>query len=234
LLIIILILALLDQTITMADSKTLSSTFLIAFLLFFSMVNASYYENLSPSQLGFKEEKLTHLRFFFHDIVTGPKPTMVISVESPVKNTSKSPLPFGSIVVLEDPLTLGPEHDSKLIGKAQGFYMTVAQDAELYLELIMGMTFTFLEGEFNQSTISIMGRNTISSPVREMPIVGGTGAFRFARGFVQPRTHQVDYYKGDAIVEYNVYVFHYPSVTVPQEVYSDGTQFMADPVLSKI
>lgn len=217
----------------MTNSKTLCSTFLINFLLFFSMVSASYYENLSPTHLGFKEEKLTHIRFFFHDIVTGPKPTMVISVESPLKGSSKSPLPFGSIVVLEDPLTLGPELDSKLIGKAQGFYITVAQEAELYLELIMGMTFTFMEGEFNGSTITVMGRNTISSPVREMPITGGTGAFRFARGFVQPKTHQVDYYKGDAVVEYNVYVFHYSSTSSSQEIFSDGTQFMADPILSK-
>nr|AFK42808.1 unknown [Lotus japonicus] len=197
------------------SSKTISATLLVSLalitFLFSSTVNASYYEKISPTQLGFKEEKPTHLRFFFHDIVTGPKPSMVISVESPIKDKSKSPLPFGSIVVMEDPLTLGPELDSNLIGKAQGFYMTVAQEAELYLELIMGMTFTFMEGEFNGSTLTVMGRNTISSPIREMPIVGGTGAFRFARGFVQPKTYQVDYYKGDAVVEYNVYVFHYTS-----------------------
>ncbi|KAJ1433012.1 Dirigent protein [Sesbania bispinosa] len=197
------------------------------------MATPNYYESISPSYLGFQEEKLTHIRFYFHDIVTGPKPTMVITAESPLKGKSKSPLPFGSVVVLEDPLTIGPEIDSKLVGKSQGFYLTVSQEAVLDLELVMGMVFTFVEGKYNGSTITVMGRNTISSPIREMPIIGGTGAFRFARGFVQAKSHWVDYQKGDAVVEYNVFVFHYASTSSSHQVFSDGVQFMADPMIRK-
>lgn len=53
------------------------------------------------------------------------------------------------------------------------------------------------------------GRNMVLSAVREMPIVGGSGAFRFARGYAQAKTHTLDAKTGDAVVEFNVYVFHY-------------------------
>jgi hypothetical protein len=219
----------------MANSKTLLSiAFLITTFLLSSFVNATYYQNISPSFLGFKQEKLTHIHFFLHDIVTGPKPTVVISSESPLNGKSKSPLPFGAIVVLEDPLTVGPELKSNQIGKAQGFYLTVSQDAVLELELVMGMTFAFTEGIYNGSTLSVLGRNTIGAPIREMPIIGGTGEFRFARGFLQAKTHSVDYHKGDAHVEYDVYVFHYPSTSSSQEIFADGSRFTTEPMMGKI
>ncbi|XP_004493625.1 pterocarpan synthase 1-like [Cicer arietinum] len=217
----------------MAHSKTLLYTFFTTFL-FSSLVTANYYQNISPSYLGFKQEKLTHIHFFFHDIVSGPKPTVSISVESPLSGKSKSPLPFGSLVIIEDPLTVGPELNSKQIGKAQGFYVTVSQDAVLELELVMGMTFTFTDGKFNGSAITVLGRNAIGDLIREMPIIGGTGEFRFARGFLQAKTHFVDYHKGDAHVEYNVYVFHYESSTSSEEVFANGVQFIAEPTLGKI
>ncbi|WJX78739.1 hypothetical protein P8452_61927 [Trifolium repens] len=182
----------------MVNSKTLLCLIFFTTFLFSTFVNANYYQNISPSYLGFKQEKLTHIHFFLHDIVTGPKPTIVISSESPLNGKSKSPLPFGSIVVLEDPLTVGPELNSNQIGKAQGFYLTVSQEAVLELELVMGMTFAFTEGKYNGSTLSVLGRNTIGAPIREMPIIGGTGEFRFARGFIQAKTHSVDYHKGPA------------------------------------
>nr|KYP70639.1 hypothetical protein KK1_009862 [Cajanus cajan] len=55
----------------------------------------------------------------------------------------------------------------------------------------------------------MLGRNTVFSAVREMPIVGGSGAFRFARGYAEAKTHTLDLKTRDAVVEYNVYVFHY-------------------------
>ncbi|KAF7043637.1 hypothetical protein CFC21_052964 [Triticum aestivum] len=42
----------------------------------------------------------------------------------------------------------------------------------------------------------------------EMPVVGGTGAFHFAHGYAQARTHWLDFETGDATVEYDVYVMH--------------------------
>lgn len=137
--------------------------------------------------------------------MTGPKPSMVFVAEP--NGRAKSTLPFGTVVAMDDPLTSGPERDSKLVGKAQGIYTSISQGE---MGLMMVMTWAFTEGEFNGSTLSILGRNMImSEPIREMPIVGGTGAFRFARGYAQAKFYSVDFTTGDATVEYDIFVFHY-------------------------
>ncbi|KAL6337290.1 hypothetical protein AAG906_036604 [Vitis piasezkii] len=53
--------------------------------LFFSTVAAAavgdghtFSRNPSPESLGLKREKLSHLRFYFHDVVTGPNPTTLV------------------------------------------------------------------------------------------------------------------------------------------------------------
>ncbi|ESW34358.1 hypothetical protein PHAVU_001G145800 [Phaseolus vulgaris] len=215
----------------MAKFQTCLSIFFVTFL-FTSLVSATFYQNISPDQLR-SREKLTHLRFYFHELITNEKPSLIII--DPPKVMSNSPLPFGSMVVIEDPLTIGPDVESKRIGKAQGFYLSATQRAGLDLEIVMGMTLTFFEGEFNGSTLCVLGRNEIINPVREMPIIGGTGAFRFARGFVLARSVKVDYHKGDATVEYNIYVYHYPSTTSSSHHhFNEGLHFMSDPILNKI
>nr|A0A1V1FH01.1 RecName: Full=Pterocarpan synthase 1; Short=GePTS1; AltName: Full=Dirigent protein; Flags: Precursor [Glycyrrhiza echinata]BAX03553.1 pterocarpan synthase [Glycyrrhiza echinata] len=188
----------------MAKSTTFFISLTLPFLLL-SVVTATYYQSMSPTVLGFQEEKFTHLHFYFHDVVTGPKPSMVIVAEPNGK--AKNSLPFGTVVAMDDPLTVGPESDSKLVGKAQGIYTSISQEE---MGLMMVMTMAFSDGEFNGSTLSILARNMImSEPVREMAIVGGTGAFRFARGYAQAKFYSVDFTKGDAIVEYDIFVFHY-------------------------
>uniref|UniRef100_A0A7N2N2D0 Dirigent protein n=1 Tax=Quercus lobata TaxID=97700 RepID=A0A7N2N2D0_QUELO len=52
-------------------------------------------------------------------------------------------------------------------------------------------------------------RKAVFHPIREMPIVGGTGAFRLARGFVTAKTHVLNFTSGDAIIEYHVVAIHY-------------------------
>ncbi|XP_061346366.1 pterocarpan synthase 1-like [Gastrolobium bilobum] len=177
----------------MAESITLSSEL------------ASYSRRVSPASVGFQEEKLTHLHFYLHDVITGPNPS-VVTVAEPLKDKSNSPLPFGTVVMIDDRLTVAPEPDSELVGKAQGFYASSSQDG---VGLTMTITFVFTEGTHNGSTLSLLGRNMLDFPVREMPIVGGTGDFRFARGFAQAKTHSLDFTTGNGIEEFDVYVFHY-------------------------
>ncbi|KAL7134065.1 hypothetical protein ABFS83_11G002200 [Erythranthe nasuta] len=189
----------------------ITSTIFIAILMilssnFIMMIKSQdqFSSELSNEEMGLKTEKLSHLHFYFHDIVSGRNPTAFRVAESSVTNSSATG--FGFMVMIDDPLTLGPNMTSKIVGRAQGIYASADLNN---FGLLMVLNYVFTEGKFNGSTLSILGRNAVSSPVREMPIVGGSGVFRFARGYAQARTHQINFKTGDAVVEYNVYVFHY-------------------------
>lgn len=148
--------------------------------------------------------KMTKLHFYFHDILSGQKPSAVRIAQS--QDTDKFPTSFGVLMMADDPLTEGPEPTSKLVGRAQGLYGSAGQDS---LGLIMAMNFVFNEGVYNGSTLAIFGRNPAMNPIREMPIVGGTGIFELGRGNAVAKTHWFNATTGDAIVEYNVTVYHY-------------------------
>lgn len=122
--------------------------------------------------------------------------------------------------MMDDPLTEGPELTSKLVGRAQGLYGFADQQVSA---LVMIMNFYLLEGEFNGSTLSILGRDAMSDNVREMPVVGGTGSFRFAKGYVQAKTHTFHPKTGDAIVLFDVYVNHGSTVIGQSDAGSTGS-----------
>ncbi|XP_031267497.1 dirigent protein 22-like [Pistacia vera] len=189
----------------MAKTFFVLSPFLLIFSTLISANTSQYFsETLAPSSLGLKQEKLTHLHFYFHDIVKAKHPTALKVTQAATTNMSATY--FGAVWMMDDPLTVEPELDSKLVGRAQGIYASASQSE---IGFLMVLNFAFTEGKFNGSTLSILGRNAIFSTVREMPIVGGSGVFRFARGYAQASTHFFDVKTTNAIVEYNVYVFHY-------------------------
>ncbi|CAN4086485.1 unnamed protein product [Withania somnifera] len=187
-------------------AKPCNSTILLLLLLSILTHSNSheFSRNLSKKAMGLKREKLSHLHFYFHDIVSGKNPTAVKIAEAAMTNRSASG--FGLMAMMDDPLTVGPEANSKLVGRAQGIY---AQASLNDVGLLMVLNFVFVEGKYNGSSLSVLGRNSVMSAVREMPIVGGTGFFRLARGYAQAKTHTFDFKTGDAVVEYNVYVLHY-------------------------
>lgn len=163
----------------------------------------SFVKAMNPkSHKLMRKEKLSHFRFYWHDILSGKSPTSV-TVVRPLNITATA---FGMINMIDNPLTIGPKLSSKTVGKAQGFYASASQEE---IGFLMTMNFAFTEGKYNGSTISILGRNPALNAVREMPVVGGSGLFRFARGYAQASTHSFDFRTGDACVEYNVYVMHY-------------------------
>ncbi|KAM5582347.1 dirigent protein 19 [Rosa sericea] len=175
----------------------------------FSMILVSgedheFVKPMDPELFGLKKEKLTHFRLYWHDIVDGPNPTAVTVVQ-PLSNSSQTK--FGMIRMIDNQLTLGPESSSKLLGRAQGFYASASQED---LSLLMVQNFAFVQGKYNGSTITLMGRNSLSNKVRELSVIGGSGLFRFARGYALLTTQSFNASKSDdAVVEYNIYVLHY-------------------------
>nr|XP_023921791.1 dirigent protein 22-like [Quercus suber]POE98750.1 dirigent protein 21 [Quercus suber] len=169
---------------------------------FFTTINGVFSEQ-SPMDISTKRmEKLTHLHFYFHDTLDGTNPT-AIRIAGAAGPSKRS---FGTTMMADDPLTEGPEASSKLVGRAQGIYALASQHD---IGLLVVMNFAFLKGIYNGSALSILGRNPILDRVREMPIVGGSGVFRYARGYALAKTVQFNQKTGNAVVEYNVSVLHF-------------------------
>ncbi|GMP37570.1 hypothetical protein CsSME_00009181 [Camellia sinensis var. sinensis] len=75
--------------------------------------------------------------------------------------------------------------------------------------VFMNINLFFTDGEFNGSTLALLGRNSIFHEYREMSIVGGSGVFRLARGIATAKTYSINTNLGDAVVEYHVIAIHY-------------------------
>ncbi|KAI5671248.1 hypothetical protein M9H77_11612 [Catharanthus roseus] len=156
-------------------------------------------------KLPHTREKLTQIHFYLHDVVSGNNPTAVQVAHRNV--TPALPTTFGSLVVIDDPLTVGPKPDSEFIGRAQGIYSSASQGE---VGLLMAITYVFTNGKYyNGSTLSVLAHNPILHKSREMPIVGGTGVFRLARGIATAKTYFFNTTSLDAVVEYNLVVMHY-------------------------
>ncbi|KAL6200747.1 hypothetical protein ACLB2K_030528 [Fragaria x ananassa] len=163
-----------------------------------------FVKSVNPKFLGLKKEKLTHIRLYWHDVVDGSNPSAVTIVQPP-SNSSKTR--FGLIRMFDNALTQGPDPSSKLLGRAQGFYGFASQED---ITLLLSQNFAFVHGKYNGSTITLMGINSIFNKVRELSVIGGSGLFRFARGYALVTTQLFNATKSeDAIVEYNIYVLHY-------------------------
>ncbi|KAL9230538.1 hypothetical protein vseg_005876 [Gypsophila vaccaria] len=92
-------------------------------------------------------------------------------------------LMFGSITVIDDELTEGPELGSGVLGKGQGFYLASSLDGESHT---MAFTTLFHNDHDNQEdddTISFFGVHRTASPISHIAIVGGTGKYENAKGY---------------------------------------------------
>ncbi|XP_049400792.1 dirigent protein 22-like [Solanum stenotomum] len=155
-------------------------------------------------KLPHAKQKVTKFHFYFHDIVSGKNPSAITIAQSNM--TAKSPTFFGSVAMIDDPLTVGPEPNSTIVGRAQGIYGSADQNEA---GLLMTYNIVFTTGKYNGSTLSVLGRNPVFNKYREMPIVGGSGVFRLAQGIATAKTYWFNLTSGDAVVEYNVMVLHY-------------------------
>lgn len=170
-----------------------------------AILEQAHFEDWTEGLLanGPKESQVATFHFYFHDTLSGKKPSAVPVAKA--ADTNRSPTRFGLVVMADDPLTEGPDPNSKLVGRAQGLY---GLDSHKEFGLIMALGISFTDEKYHGSSLSIVGQNPIVNPVRELPIVGGTGLFRLARGVARLKTYSFNVTSGDAVVEYNVTVVH--------------------------
>nr|XP_043637420.1 dirigent protein 23-like [Erigeron canadensis] len=153
-----------------------------------------------------RKRNTTNIQFYMHDTPGGPNPSAVRVAGQATNATDMGMFGFGSIYVMDNALTTTPDLNSTLIGRAQGLY-AMSSSQENDISLLMTLTYNFVSGIYNGSSLSIVGRNPVMNEVREMPVVGGTGIFRLARGFALAKTYSMN--QADAIIGYNVTIIHY-------------------------
>lgn len=195
------------------SSSTMATQFLILTLLIFYTTltfttardtNTGFVGSPDPKALGLKEKlSFSHFRFYFHERFAGSNPTSVFVVP-PVPKYNSSTL-FGAVGFMDTALTVGPEPTSKVVGRIEGL---VAGTSQREFILLVVLNFVLTEGKYNGSTITVLGRNRVNQNIREIPVIGGTGVFRFATGYAETNTIFLDP-KTRSTIEYNIYVSHY-------------------------
>lgn len=143
----------------------------------------------------------THLHFFLHDVVSGSNPTAVQVIKGPASSSNALPgVAFGDTTVIDDALTETSSPTSAPVGRAQGFYMMSSQSG---MVLMMCVNLLLTTGDYNGSTLAVIGRDDVMTTTRELSVVGGTGKFRMATGYVVWKTNSSS--GADATIELDVY-----------------------------
>ncbi|KAL0856939.1 hypothetical protein Bca101_062093 [Brassica carinata] len=92
-------------------------------------------------------------------------------------------LGFGTITVIDDILTSGPDLGSQPLGKAQGVYVASSGDGSTQM---MAFTAMLEGGEYNDN-LNFYGIYRIGSAMSHLSVTGGTGKFKNACGFAEVR-----------------------------------------------
>ncbi|CAI9106373.1 OLC1v1005512C1 [Oldenlandia corymbosa var. corymbosa] len=122
--------------------------------------------------------KETKMSVFFQDVATGPNATVVAVAGIP--GTTPGFLQYGSVFVSDDPITETIDKNSPEIARGQGIYVTSSKDG---LSTHLSVSIAFTNREYNGSTLELQGNSFQLADVREYAIVGGTGRFRFVKGY---------------------------------------------------
>ncbi|CAL4920727.1 unnamed protein product [Urochloa decumbens] len=92
-------------------------------------------------------------------------------------------LGFGTITVIDDVLTSGPDLGAPPLGRAQGVYVASSADGSSQM-----MAFTaMMEGGEYGDTINFFGVYKVGTQLCRLSITGGTGKFKGACGFAEVR-----------------------------------------------
>uniref|UniRef100_A0A7N0SYE4 Dirigent protein n=1 Tax=Kalanchoe fedtschenkoi TaxID=63787 RepID=A0A7N0SYE4_KALFE len=181
----------------------------VAFLVLLAAAAAAMSSSQAAAASGGGHHKLkkTEMTFYMHDWETPTKEENVTNVIIAGKpKTEWDVLTFGSLNAFDDALTAAIDRGSAELGRAHGVYVNTALDGS---DLHMMVSFLFTNRAYNGSTIEIRGANRLLQASREVSIVSGTGRFRLARGWASIESASLDFPKSNAVLRWNLTVFHY-------------------------
>lgn len=125
-------------------------------------------------------DDLKHIRVYMHETFAGPNATFAIAVPSPLGDAAFGS--FGMVEVIDDELRDGPDRASAaLVGRFQGLLAGTGLVAPPALQSAINLVFT--AGDCSGSTLAMLGPVLDFGAPIERAVVGGTGAFRMARGY---------------------------------------------------
>ncbi|KAL1540453.1 dirigent protein 21-like [Salvia divinorum] len=149
-------------------------------------------------------KNITKFHFYVHNLDGGPKfPNTTVYGIANASITSTSPTNFGHIDGFDDRVTAEADINSEQVARVQG---TAAYAGLQAFVIALNMNFYITSGEFNRSTLGMAGHITAADRLREVPMIGGTGAFRLARGYADSSIYSIDLATGYSVLEYKIYV----------------------------
>lgn len=139
------------------------------------------------------------LVFYMHDVGKGPKATVlpVIGIKDKVWSYNT----FGTIFVVDDPVTLTPSPTSTQIASTQGVITVTSQDGA-NVNIVLSIVFN--NAQYSGSTLEIQGTSRQRENLRELSVVGGTGRFRFAKGFIVFETVSFDGSNNQSVIRLTI------------------------------
>ncbi|XP_057796361.1 dirigent protein 21-like [Salvia miltiorrhiza] len=143
----------------------------------------------------------TKLHFYVHDVRAGPNATLFNVANSSI--TATSPTAFGRVNVFDDSVTVAPDITSEEVARAQGTTTSMDLNVQAYS---MNLNFFLTSGEFNGSTVTVIGRNQFADEERELSVATGSKAFRDARGYAITKTVSFEEATNYSVLEYTIYV----------------------------
>nr|XP_045084615.1 pterocarpan synthase 1-like [Aegilops tauschii subsp. strangulata] len=127
---------------------------------------------------GASDHGLTHIHLYMHETFAGPNSTTLTAVPSPLGTDAT----FGTVGVLDDELHDGPDaRNSSLVGRYRGIFVGAGLVSPPGGQSAINLVFA--AGERRGSTLAMLGPVLSFTSAIERAVVGGTGAFRMARGY---------------------------------------------------
>ncbi|KAJ1276854.1 hypothetical protein BS78_05G248100 [Paspalum vaginatum] len=155
------------------------TTTLLPLVLLFLLLASTSPSSTAIAAADHDDDGLTHIHLYVHETYTGPNATAAAVLQSPLGANTSS---FGSMGVVDDEIRAGPDRSSALLGRYQGvFFGTSVELGKGYLSSI---TLLFTAGEYAGSSLAVQGPILGFTGTIERAVVGGTGRFRLAQGYM--------------------------------------------------